>query len=737
MPLSDFTVEVASTRLGAVRLSTTPTPSNARPVLVAIPGVLSAFDEMISLMESVAFFADACMLSIPLPRDAPLASYAVPDLSAMVGEVIESRFAGRPVVLFGASSGAVIALGVRAKNLARVVAVEPPLLTEGLWPITKPLIEDLRATRNPAWEAFASASLGVSLDGPRPRDHLAVLDETPVPVDVVLGGTPLRPERDLPVFPSLVDEPVRRRLAATPGVRLWVIDGAGHNVVGQAAMAVREVVLEACRRAAARLSRERLAVDEPLLDATPLSARRLLHWGPRGEAFSNAFRALNPGCEVTCLGEDLARSVPGEGQDFDTLVLAAPPPAAMLARLAERLALSGHMVARWALDRAALQAELAPHGLVAREPVDLGGTGVIRAQKLPPGATPRSALFLKTVAYASHLMDIRTRLPAQALASEPELRVVYGPPPISALPSLPLEAPKVLVLQRPAEVRPEPWLPLLVRAVRQGWVVVMEYDDYPPLVSEVLGKPRSALDLQRFGYVHGVQTSAPPLVELFRPYNPETVLFPNCAFDLPPFPRGPRAPRVFYGAVIRGRYATEIAASLGPALARRPDAEFIVIGDRDVFDALPTQSKQYYDYMSFEGYLDLMSQCAVSLSPIEALPFRDTKSDAKFVDAARGGALTIASPTIYDRVIRHGENGLLAREVADWAPLLEQALTDEPGRERMARRAWEEVRDGRLFAHQSATRRDWYWSLWERREALNAALIERVPGLREALSASA
>lgn len=732
MALEDFKREVVSTRLGPVAIWTNPTPSETRPLLVAIPGFLAASEDVVKLVESLAFFADACILPIPLARDAPLSSYAVPDLARMVGALLEGRFPGRRIVLFGVSSSGAVALGVRAGNLTRVVAVEPPLVTEGLWPIVGPLTAHLRQTQDATFEALTAEAFGVSLAGLEPRDHRSVLGG-PVPVDVVLGATPLNPERQLPTFPSLVDDPLRRRLAETPGVRLHVVEGAGHNVVGQAIQAVRQILLEACRRSGALLSPARLALDEPLLEATPLTARRLLHWGPRGEAFAHTFAALNPGCEVVVLGEDPTAPL-AAGADFDTLVLAGPAPPALLGRLAEALRTQGHLIARCAPDREALRRELAPLGLALREPVDAGGSGVIRAQKLDPGHAPRPALALKTVAYAQLLMDIRTRLPTRGLASEPDLRVSYSLPPI-ALPPLAFEVPKVLVLQRPAEVQPEAWLPMQVSMIRGGWVMVMEYDDYPPLIAEVQGKPSSELDMLRFGYVHGVQTSSPPLVDLFRPYNPETVLFPNAAFDLAPFPPAGRTPRVFYGAVIRGRYAVEVARSLGPAIARRPETEFVVIGDREVFDALPTQTKVYHDYMSFEAYLELMSQCTVSLSPIQALPFRDTKSDAKFLDAARAGVLTIASPTIYDRVIRHGVNGLLAKDVADWAPLLGQALTDEPARERMARHAWEYVRDERLFAHQVAARRDWYWDLWARREALNAAMIERAPGLREALAA--
>jgi hypothetical protein len=438
--------------------------------------------------------------------------------------------------------------------------------------------------------------------------------------------------------------------------------------------------------------------------------------------------------EVVTLGDGVgAEFRPDQTGSIDAVVLSRPAPAALLARLAAALRPSGHLIARLADETETLRGELAVHGLVLREPVDSGGTGVMRAQKLRPGETPRRALFVQTVVYAHLAMDVRTRLPARGLRSDPELQISYSRAPIS-LPALSKDAPKVLVLQRSAELRVELWRPFLAQMIRDGWIVVSEFDDYPPLMAEVMGTPNSDKVMHRFWYAHGVQTSTPGLVELFKPFNPETVLFPNAAFDLPPYPKTARPRRVFYGALSRGPYAVEVARSLAPAVRRCPDTEFEVIGDREVFEALPTTQKRFHEYMSFEAYLELMSQCVVSLSPIEARPFWDTKTDGKFLDAARAGVLTIGSPTVYDRVIRHGENGFVARDVASWSPLLEQALTDEPLRNRMARNAWEYVGRERMFANQAQARREWYWDLWRRREALNEALIARVPGLREAVS---
>lgn len=703
-----------------------------RPLVFAMPGVLSAENDLVKLVANLGILADGCVLRPPHDFGGDFRPASLAQISAAVGEVLETRFADRRVVLLGASTGAVIALGVRAANLARVVAVEPPLVTGGLWPVLEQLGDYIGKVSDPAARGFIEAAFGVRPDGAAPRDHSAVLDGLQVPVDVMLAGEPLMPQRQVARFPSLLGEAERRRLSETPGVRLHLVAGSGHNVLGQALQKVSVVLQEACRRAGAALEPARLRLDEPLLEATPLTAASLLYSGDGEAAFAQAVTRRHPQAAVTALAAD---AEPPAGP-FEAVVLGGPVAPGRLAQLAAAIAPGGHLIARWRSPDEALRAELAAAGLALREPVDDAGTGVIRAQKPPPGQAPRPALLLHSVAYAALLMDIRTRLPTTGLAADPDLRVVYDLPPFK-MPVLGRDAPKILLIQRPLESRLEVWRDFQAGCIRDGWLVAMEYDDWPPLIAEVKGNAPDPQTVRAFGYLHAIQTATPPLVDLIRPLNPEVALFPNAVFELAPFPPGPRPRRIFYGAALRGRYAVEVARSLGPALAGLDDAEMVVIGDREVFEALPTANKRYYDYLGYETYLDLMASCTISLSPIEALPFRDTKSDAKFLDAARAGVLTIASPTIYDRVIRHGENGLLARELADWAPLLRQALTDEPMRARMARAAWDEVRSQRMFAHQAAARREWYESLWARRAELNEGLMTRVPGLRELVARGA
>ncbi len=473
-----------------------------------------------------------------------------------------------------------------------------------------------------------------------------------------------------------------------------------------------------------------------LLTRTPASARRVRYVGAGCDVFEALLAKRNPAARLvedrpealvladfSALQKDpspLEALAPGGAV---TIVLPPGPVEAARAVLA-RLSELGVVHLRLLPARSG-------SGLFDDRAADLAGLG-----PLPPQATAEALvavgrkgpcpepLHLHKVAFAPRLMDIRTRLPAHALRSEASMVVSYRHAPFNSLPELPAETPKVLVLQRPAESRSEVWLRSMEECNRRGWLVVVEQDDHPQLIAETLAVPLSGFEWTRMGLVHAVQTSTPSLAAAFARFNPEVKIFSNALFELRP-PPGPRPRRVFYGALSRGPLAAEVAGSLASTVARFPDLEFVVVHDRAVFDALPTRRKTFYEPMPYEGYLDLMASCAVSLTPLARGPHVEAKSDAKFLDAAACGAVTLGSASVYAESIRHGETGLIARRLEDWAPLLTEVLADEPFRRRMAEAAYAEVRSHRMFADQVAEREAWYSSLWERREALQAAFRRR------------
>jgi len=482
--------------------------------------------------------------------------------------------------------------------------------------------------------------------------------------------------------------------------------------------------------------------ERAVLTRTPIAAARLRYVSSDPAPFAAAHLARNPKTEVVTDPADLSAAEVLAADDLDRL-LAHPDVDALMAG-AQTLVAAISPAGVAALDRRLKV--LAAQGLdiVELQSSD-AATGYFddRATNLAPawrdGALPedaavetlvvvarrggRPALHLRLITFAPTLMDIRTRLPAEAMRTEADLIVTHEKTP-APLPSLPVDEPKVSVLQRPATMDPDAWRGAIAARAKAGWIVVMEYDDHPVLVAKVRDRTLGYADWVRFAHVHAIQTTTPPLVELFKQHNPEVRMLPNAVYRLEPFPEQlPR--RVFYGAVSRGPFAAGVAATLGPVVEAIPDVEFVVVGDQAVFDALPTERKQFHNYMPFDSYLKLMATCAVSLTPIEGSEHQETKSDAKFLDAAARGVLTIASPTIYAGIMRHGRNGLIAQTVEDWAPLLIQALGDEAASRTMARNAWDYVAGARMFADQIRYRHDWYRELWDRRDELNAALFKR------------
>lgn len=480
-----------------------------------------------------------------------------------------------------------------------------------------------------------------------------------------------------------------------------------------------------------------------LAGRTPLTARRLAYVGPGALEFEQAYGARNPAVvfvpdhadclvigDLDALSLQEVQAHAGALAPEGYLVTASRSPdqvAAALATLGE-----GFQIAKLQLLVAGDDHfnDLAPRLALTDLPRFADRDLLLVARK---GATRPDPLVVQIAAFAPRLMDIRTRLPAQALRADPELIVAYGGVPLQYLP-LPPEAPKILVLQRPVLPSVAAWRAAIAEAIRRGWLPVLEIDDHPALLAAVSGQKLTSADWLTYGFPHAIQTSTGRLARAFSKYNPTVKVFPNAVFELPPFPAAPARRRVFYGALSRGKFAARVAASLGPVTEQFPEVEYVVVGDRAVFEALPTANKHFHDYLPYAAYLDLMATCAVSLSPVEGRLHEDTKSDAKFLDAAARGVVTLASPTIYAETIVHAQTGLIAPRLHNWAPLLADILGDEAARRAMAGRAWDYVRDHRMFAHQAAERAAWYRELWARREELNAGVIARLPGLALALA---
>lgn len=682
-----------------------------------------------ALRAAIGPTADLFWMQMPGDQAPHLSQTSLAAFAATVAEVIAQAFGERPVLLAGQGMGATLALAVKAPTVARIVAVEPELSPATAWPVL-PTFRKIYRER-PAIRPLLKALYGASPDGSDAPSNLHLIDTLTVPVDVVVGEEPLMPQRPVKRAPSLVGEPQRQALRSRPGVRLRIAPRAGTALLDQAPDMVGQALREALAALAAQTT-----FDPALLVWAPLTAARVAFVGQRPAAFCAAYARRNPAATIVgATPSELA----GLDEGFD-LIVADDLAATGLDDLASRLRDGGVLVAGGANMSGPLAA--AGFDVVARHRAQVGldrfddiadtarppdGEAQVLVACLRPAA-PMRPLPLRIVSYAQRMMDVRTRLPAQALRSDPALSVRYQHAPIGAL-----AHDSVFVLQRPAERKLDLWRPFMRAVFDHRAIIVLEYDDHPEVIAQALSRTVTADDWGIFGFAHAVQTSTPELAQVFSRYNPEVAVFANAAFDLPPSAQRPWAPKIFYGALARGDFPAQVARSLEPTLRAFPDAAFEVVGDQTVFDALPTANKRFHPLMPYEAYLDLMGTCSVLLTPLEGDHY-ETKSDTKFLDAASRGLVTIASPAAYGATVRHGDNGLIARGLADWSPLLAQVLGDPAASSEMAQRAYAYVRDHRMFSHQIAARRDWYAALMARREALNAAVISRMPGLAQLIA---
>jgi 2-polyprenyl-3-methyl-5-hydroxy-6-metoxy-1,4-benzoquinol methylase len=354
---------------------------------------------------------------------------------------------------------------------------------------------------------------------------------------------------------------------------------------------------------------------------------------------------------------------------------------------------------------------------------------VVRAGRQPARPLLLSGLMLKP-----HLgmNEVRMLQPLRSVASTAGVVMELSHEQLALVPAS-SDLPRVLIFQRQALTYANS-LPLLRNALHSGAVLVGEYDDDPSRYPDT-----AANHYLKFRAMHAMQVSTVPLAETIRPHNPETVVFDNAVESLPPHPvtwpePGDGQPlRLFFGAANRGADWAPWMAALNQVLAADPSGWWVeVVHDQPFFEALHTQQKTFTPTCGYQRYQEVMGRCHVAFLPLADTPFNRMKSDLKLVEAASFGLAALASPVVYGDTFASGCAGVLFHSEQElMAALLQFRADPQSGCQLgLAARSW--VRDHRLQKFQSRRREQWYRQLWQRREELTAALLERVPELRQA-----
>jgi pimeloyl-ACP methyl ester carboxylesterase len=201
-----------------------------RPALVAVSGSFPTSNHMHYFAE---LFGGVSVIVVYLPGMVvtPWTEHTMAELVTGFEELLRLLLRDTPIILLGASTGNLLALGVTLPNIVRRIAVEPFFETGNLWPF----IANSRA-RMAAFPEQASlpkylwTHFGISENGVENRNYSHLLRNITQPTDVIFGEMRLMPVRELPEWPSFLEPAYREVLAANPLVTMHEgPPGSGHG----------------------------------------------------------------------------------------------------------------------------------------------------------------------------------------------------------------------------------------------------------------------------------------------------------------------------------------------------------------------------------------------------------------------------------------------------------------------------------------------------------------------------
>ena len=293
------------------------------------------------------------------------------------------------------------------------------------------------------------------------------------------------------------------------------------------------------------------------------------------------------------------------------------------------------------------------------------------------------------------------------------------------------DIPRIMIWQRQL-LTYENSLDQLRMAIKAGFVMVSEFDDDPELWPAI--QKNNNLN---FTAMHAVQTSTDILANKLASMNPNIAIFENCLERLPDLDQGkwenagqPKRLRLFFGALNREESWKEWMEPLNKVLRNNPEKwEVEVIHDKAFFDTLQTPYKNFTPTCNYATYMHKLKHCHISLLPLKKTPFNEKKSDLKFVESAGCEVATIASPTVYQKIIEANKTGIICNEGENLTEILNDLGNNPKQAEQIASnaRAWCEA--NRLQHIQTQRRIEWYKSLWQQRDKLTQDLLARVPEL--------
>lgn len=245
--------------------------------------------------------------------------------------------------------------------------------------------------------------------------------------------------------------------------------------------------------------------------------------------------------------------------------------------------------------------------------------------------------------------------------------------------------------------------------LQDGCLIVGEWDDDPwhEGFAAKLKAPSVEWVLKA---CHAISVSTEAIADLVRPINPNVAVFPNQIAAVGPEREYVESDvvRVYMGGQ-RGREDwSDVVSDVNKTVSRNPDRyHFVVVHDRDLYEALETKHKTFYGFQPYEKYRALLRSCDVAIAPLANTRFNDCKSDITSIECAAEGVMEMRRRSPY------------TLEIGRW-------IFHDKGV--VARNSY--VVPQRMLCDHYKARAEWLNGLLDAKPELDRQLFERLPELK-------
>jgi len=150
----------------------------------------------------------------------------------------------------------------------------------------------------------------------------------------------------------------------------------------------------------------------------------------------------------------------------------------------------------------------------------------------------------------------------------------------------------------------------------------------------------------------------------------------------------------------------EAADAILEILTEFPKVKFRLVGILELpagFQRFKSRVERI-EFCEYEEYLGQLSQCDISIAPLENYIFNEAKSNIKFLEASIVKVPSVCSPRCaFTSIIIDGENALLADTFADWKQALRSLVESAELRKSLAESAYKTVMDRYTPVHIAQT----------------------------------